>query len=93
MTHDNYSSPAQYGGKYWCIKVLKGISANGEIYVHGDEVTVTSSGALVVNRVKDGIRQPNIVIAAGDWVCIYAASITDGSAVAVEHWAGEVCRE
>ena len=31
-------------------------------------------------------------LAAGKWTAYYAASCLDGSAVAVQHWAGEVER-
>ena len=33
-----------------------------------------------------------LALAAGKWTAYYAASCLDGSAVAVQHWAGEVER-
>jgi hypothetical protein len=33
---------------------------------------------------------PVLVVPAGSWSGVYAASVLDGSAVAVEHWEGEV---
>ena len=33
-----------------------------------------------------------LALAAGKWTAFYAASCLDGSAVAVQHWAGEVER-
>lgn len=86
--------PESYGRFYWCVKVPKGVSKDGEIYVHADSVEIAASGAVLFmqNEAKDRPRQPTLVLAAGMWSAFYAASVLDGAAVAVEHWEGEVSR-
>ena len=79
----------QCGDYYWCIKTE--LSDNGEIYAYADEIEV-KEGALILLSCYDEThkRHPNLVIPAGQWSCIFAASHLDGGAVAVEHWKGEV---
>lgn len=60
-----------------------------EIYVNADEARVSDGGALTFVGDKG---YPVLVIAAGRWLAVYAASCVDGAAVAVAHWAGEVSR-
>ncbi len=84
--------PLDYGTKYWCIKVPPEISEDGEIYVYGDKVSITETGALLVTRYKEDFDQVNLSLAPGNWTVVFAASVMDGSAVAVEHWTGEVVR-
>lgn len=91
MTEGNMS-PDQYGNKYWCVKVPSNISQDGEIYVYGDTVEVTSNGELIFWREKEQERYQNLALASGSWLVFFAASFMDGSAVAVEHWKGEVIR-
>lgn len=81
----------QYGAYYWCVKVTDDVSPDGEIYVMADDVVVTDSGALECRRFghKDRV---NLALAPGKWLAVYGASLVDGHAVAVEHWAGEVER-
>jgi hypothetical protein len=31
-----------------------------------------------------------LAIAAGNWTCVFAASVIDGHAVAADHWKGEI---
>ena len=78
-----------YGNYYWCIKTE--LSDNGEIYAYADEIEV-KEGALILVHYYDKTHKwhPNLVIPAGQWSCIFAASHIDGAAVAVEHWKGEV---
>ena len=80
--------PEKYGQYYWCVKVTKGISESGEIYVHADNISTSDNGAIVFG----GNTGPNLIIPSGKWLAVYAASVLDGSAVAVEHWKGEVVR-
>lgn len=85
----------QYGRYYWCIKVPDTISKSGEIYLHADEITVNKHGDLEAwhaNEKAPGGRHQNLALAAGQWLAFYAASVMDGSAVAVDHWEGEVIR-
>jgi hypothetical protein len=87
------SNPTYYGKYYWCVKT--GESASGEIYVWADTMTVTPHGDLLClgSHGSDGSDGYAVLaLAAGHWRTFYAASCIDGAAVAVEHWAGEVCR-
>jgi hypothetical protein len=89
---------AKYGDYYWCIKTAEGISEEGEIYVMADRVEVNAHGDLIFYQAAgeslSGSRpeMPTRALAAGQWHVFYAASLFDGAAVAVEHWAGEVRR-
>jgi hypothetical protein len=79
---------AAYGSRYWCVKTP--LSENGEIYLFADDV-VLLEGALVFRSLpSDGSQQVNLLLAPGQWTSVYAASVIDGAAVAVEHWKGEV---
>ena len=101
MTNDNTITPGpgQYGAWYWCIKVPRSVSKNGEIYVFADEIKVTPTGDLLA---QGGYRKEFdetpakpltvLALAAGKWTAFYASSCLDGSATAVQHWVGEVER-
>jgi hypothetical protein len=82
-------APSDVGKYYWCAKVTQDLSDDGEIYVYADDVVI-ADGAVVFLRDSDGKRHPNLVVPAGKWIALFAASVFDGHAVAVEHWAGEV---
>lgn len=77
-----------YGKYYWCIKT--NLSKDGEIYAWADSVRVGSGGELCLMRDRDTGEEVNMLIPAGKWFSIYAASVIDGAAVAVQHWKGEV---
>jgi hypothetical protein len=82
---------AKYGNYYWCIKTK--LSEDGEIFVMADEARVLGDGSLsMVRKVEGKPESINLAIAAGHWSACYAASVLDGSAVAVERWKGEVER-
>ena len=94
---------ASYGNKYWCVKVPKTMSKNGEIYVFADDVRFQQDGSVlfmgygwdtsVRPRVKTREELAvNLALAPKNWTAVYAASCMDGSAIAVEHWAGEIVR-
>jgi len=84
----------QYGNYYWGVKVLKTVSADGEIYLTADRVETRPDGSLWFlncdNKKPEPV--PNLVLPAGKWLAVYAASVLDGAAVAVEHWKGEITR-
>ena len=90
------SEPEDYGRFYWCAKVTKDIAADGEIYVYADGVCTRADGAVEFTREQapegKSHTETLLVLAAGQWVAVYPASVLDGSAVAVEHWTGEVER-
>jgi hypothetical protein len=77
------------GRNYWCIKT--GLSEDGEILVTADQLDVTSGGALIASQSQPRTRI-TLILAPGTWSAAYAASTDDGSAVAIEHWEGEVQR-
>lgn len=84
---------SKYGRYYWCIKVPESVGKNGEIYVHADACEVLPHGDLLLKRVKpegEDNYEVNLALASGQWIAVYAASLIDGGAVAIEHWAGEV---
>lgn len=79
-----------YGYYYWCIKTVEGVSKDKEIYINADEVEITQNGDLVFWHTVDEKRvYQNLSISKGNWIVFYAASVMDGSAVAVSHWKGE----
>lgn len=87
--------PSDYGRFYWCVK--SELSESGEIYVMADEVRFTPTGGVLFlgHHVNDTAQDPhttNLALAPGQWSAIYAASCWDGSAIAVEHWKGEIQR-
>jgi hypothetical protein len=63
----------------------------GGEHAMADVVETTSAGALVLRRTGER-GHVNLIIPSGHWTACYAASVIDGSAVAVEHWKGEVAR-
>jgi len=84
----------EYGDYYWCIKVTNDVAADGEIYIMADTCRVSPTGALLClgnkNRKMEEELIVNLAIAPGKWNAFYAASIINGSPVAVVHWEGEV---
>lgn len=84
----------KYGDYYWCVKVPKTISANGKIYLMADRVVFSPNDAILfVRNARDG--EPdlcNLSLAPGQWLAVYAASMIDGSAVAVERWKDEIVK-
>lgn len=80
----------KYGKHYWCVKT--NLSKNGEIYLMADRVEITQRGELLFWRDGDS-PAVNLAISLGNWKAYFPASMMDGSAVAVEHWAGEIASE
>lgn len=84
---------SKYGRFYWCAKVSKDVSTDGEIYVMADDVEIDEGALRFVQYREENetkIERVNLLIPPGKWLAVYAASVVDGSAVAVEHWAGEI---
>lgn len=84
---ERIGGPSDYGRFYWCVKTE--LSENGEIYIFAAEVIFTPIGGVNFLGVEGRV---NLALAPGQWSAVYAASCFDGSAVAVEHWKGEVQR-
>ena len=90
LTQDNKDyGPMGRGKRYWCIKT--DLSAEtGEIYAWADEVRIDRGGSLALLHHRDGETLVNLMFVPGSWWGIYAASMLDGSAIAVQTWPGEV---
>jgi hypothetical protein len=83
-------STERYGQYYWCVKTQ--LSDDGDVYVHADRVTI-DAGVVTFWHEEDGCpNRINLAVAPGQWTAVYAASVLDGHAVAVDHWKGEVIR-
>jgi hypothetical protein len=84
----------KYGRYYWCAKVLEDVSPDREIYVQADTCKILPNGELVfyghTKEKSEDERPINLALAPGKWYAVYAASVLDGAAVAVEHRQGEV---
>jgi len=85
------SDANQYGQYYYCVKVSKDLSKQGEIYVRADEVKTHPDGAVAFISKREAKQNfTNLLIPSGKWNAVYAASVIDGHAVAIEHWTEEV---
>lgn len=78
----------KYGQRYWCIGLTD--KKRTDVYCYADRVEVTPSGAVVLWRDEPEKVNPNLIFSAGQWAFVYAASVLDGHAVAVEHWPGQI---
>ena len=65
------------------------VDNGGDIYLHADAMRIDDGALVFMQRKTDGLYD-TVVVAAGSWSVVYAASVIDGSPVAVEHWDGEV---
>lgn len=87
-----------YGRYYWCIKVPKTVSQSGEIYVLADEVKFDNGTAVFIGGYRNLKKEekspehPQVVLALNpkSWTAVFAASVFDGSAIAVDRWKGEI---
>jgi len=85
---------AKYGKYYWCIKVIPNISPDGEVYLMADRVDTTPDGSIrFIHDRDDGTSCINLLLASGKWIAVYAASVLDGSAIAIEYWKGEIVND
>ena len=79
----------RYGRRYFCAK-----TATGEIYVMANRAEITAHGDLLFwgtfqadyDKPDDGQEILNLALSAGQWSSMYAASLMNGDAIAVEHW-------
>lgn len=94
MAHAETSTATRYGELYWCAKVTKDISPDGEIYVFADSVKTVDGTLQFIGHFSQEQETafPVLIIPAGKWLASFAASVLDGAAIAVEHWQGEVVR-
>jgi hypothetical protein len=88
---EEHASARRYGDCFWLI----GLPDGREISAWADEMHVLPSGALELRTTKRsaegeekrGEPLTTVLLPAGSWVHAYAASIVDGSPVAVEYLA------
>ena len=89
-----------YGRHYWCVKIPQGLSDGTavdatlidatEIYLYADTCTIHPSGSLEFKRVAkdedtgEQVSFINFALAPGEWILVYAANVSDRSALAVE---------
>lgn len=81
-----------YGAYYWCAKVSRDLSPDGEIYCHADQFQVGAGGEAIfshINAAKEAV-QPTLVLPAGQWLAVFAASCIDGHAVCAAIWEEEI---
>jgi hypothetical protein len=78
------------GKRNWCVKVKKALCQKGEIYLMADMAETALDGSIVFKNHKDQEDTALLIIPAGSWTAVYAASVIDGSAVAVTRWDEEI---
>jgi hypothetical protein len=83
----------KYGRYYWCVGVPESICPDKQIYLHADSCTIMPNGALSFDRKRGKYLQTNLALAPEQWYYVFAASVIDGAAVAIDHWKGEVAEE
>jgi hypothetical protein len=77
----------RYGKRYWIIEVPGHISSDGFISAIADRVSVGPSGELtLINHGRDNETWPGLILAAGRWVSVYAASVITGDPIVVDRW-------
>ena len=81
------SNSDSYGKYYWCVRV----NDKEEVYAFADIVNNVNGTLFLLSEEKDEATKEtkvtvNLAFAPGHWQTIYAASVLDGGAVAVEHW-------
>ncbi len=88
---DGDNSAGHYGAHYWAV----GLPDGREVFLNADRVEVNDVGALVVWRDSEpagkdkrkALASPQLtmVLAPGQWVHLYAASVMDNGPVVVAH--------
>lgn len=81
------SDATEFGKFYWCVTVPEAISKDGQIYLYADRVEITTGGEVLFWRGAGlGEQQDhlNLSLARGYWQLVFAASMLDSHAVAVE---------
>ncbi|MFD8520931.1 hypothetical protein ACFV2D_13070 [Streptomyces capillispiralis] len=81
-------SPSNHGRYYWCIQLDD--EKGTEVYANADKANFLPDGTLQLVQVKGAEEETNLAFASGHWRFVYAASVMDGSAVAVHRWPGQI---
>lgn len=82
-----------YGTFYWGIYTKE---TEGDcIYLYADTVNVAPDGSLVFTSQseKNPEKQTRFIVASGKWTIVFAASMMDGSPVAVDHWKEQISED
>ena len=80
---------ADYGTYYWVVDVGTTVSANGRLSVWADEMKVNDHGDLVfINHYGTDGRHKfvGLLLASGNWIAAYAASVFSGAPMVVYKW-------
>ena len=88
---DLMTEPMEFGKFYWCVTVPSAIARAGQIYLYADRVEVTPAGDVLFWRAPGiGEQQDhlNLSLARGCWYTVFAASMLNNQAVAVQQWEG-----
>jgi hypothetical protein len=79
----------EFGKFYWGVKVPKVIASTGHLFLYADRVEVTSGGEVLFWR-SPGIGEQqdhlSFSLARGCWLAVFAASMMDNQAVAIQEW-------
>ena len=82
------------GAQYWCVGLA---DAKTEIYLHADTVSVNAEGLIFFCKTatinSPPVSRMALALAPGEWRYVYAASVLDGHAIDVEHWAGQILED
>lgn len=76
----------KYGQFFWRVGLTDGDGEGGadSINFFADEVKVDNGGTLYLIRHKEGGHRYNAVFPRGAWTLVYAISVMDGHAVAID---------
>lgn len=83
------SESTDFGQMYWVVGVPETTATGGYISLFADSVTISPTGDLVFfNHSKQtGSDFNGLILAKGQWLNCYAASVLDGRPVIVDNWA------
>ena len=77
------SGAEKYGKYFWCVKT----KSDETIMINADLAEVNESGVLILSHTnKNGDKIINFALPLREWAHFWAASMIDGSAIAVDTW-------
>ena len=87
---------SRHGRNYYCVSLYD----DREVYLFADEVLFHENGDLIFKGrpaaeegeapTPDAAPQVLMAFAPSQWSFVYAASVVDGTAIAVAHWPEQV---
>ena len=72
------STSGKYGARYWCVTRTDGTGW----YIYADYAKLHDTGILIFYRADPEL--PTVAFAQGEWTHFFAASLVDGSPVALD---------